>query len=67
MNFLDGMDGWETLKARKRVLKLVRAFQKDETAAPEAYDVEDAAMLDASHHRRTTQTPTPNKKRLPLV
>jgi glutathione S-transferase len=58
LNFLEALDGWETVKTRRRVVKLVKAFGGLET--PEAYDPEDAAQLDARRHRE-------EKKRLPLV
>jgi glutathione S-transferase len=60
VQFLDGLDGWETVRARRRVLKWVKAIGEVKEA-PQAYDPEDAALLDASRHRRET------KKRLPLV
>jgi glutathione S-transferase len=63
LNFLVDLDGWETVKTRKRVAKLIKSLG-DVVAKPEAYDADDAAMLDASDHRRATQ---PNKKRLPLA
>ena len=66
LHFLEELDGWETVKAKKRVVKLIRAFAPEKTAAPEAYDSDDAAMLDASHHRRS-QPAAPGKKRLPLA
>jgi glutathione S-transferase len=58
LNFLEALDGWETVKTRRRVAKLIKelgGLQK-----PETYDPEDAAQLDARRHRE-------EKKRLPLV
>lgn len=63
LGFLVDMDGWETVKTRKRVAKLIKTLG-EVSSAPEAYDPDDAAMLDASHHRRENQ---PKKKRLPLA
>ncbi len=63
LGFLVDMDGWETVKTRKRVAKLIKTLG-DVSAAPEAYDADDAALLDASHHRRAA---APDKKRLPLI
>jgi glutathione S-transferase len=63
LHFLEGLDGWETVKTRKRVLRLIRAFAPQPATPPDAYDAEDAALLDASHHRRTQA----KKKRLPVV
>jgi glutathione S-transferase len=60
LHVLENLDGWETLKAKRRVLKLVKAFGTSQMA-PEAYDSDDAAMLDASHHRRA------GVRKLPLV
>jgi glutathione S-transferase len=58
LHFLEALDGWETVKTRRRVAKLVKAFGGSD--APEAYDSEDAAQLEARRHRE-------EKKRLPLV
>lgn len=59
LHFLEEMDGWETVKARKRVFKLVKALSGG-VAGSDTEDAHDAALRDASHHRRT-------KKRLPVV
>jgi len=59
LNFLQVLDGWETVKARRRVAKLVKTLGETVDKV-EAYDVEDAAQLDARQHRE-------EKKRLPLV
>jgi glutathione S-transferase len=64
LNFLDGLDGWETVKVRRRVARLVKALGAPGDEAPAAYDAEDAALIEASHHRRATQA---EKRRLPLV
>jgi glutathione S-transferase len=70
MGFLEDLDGWETVKARRKVarwLKELKALAGDSRVAQaEAYDADDAAMLDASHHRRSTQPPS-SKKRLPVL
>jgi glutathione S-transferase len=58
LHFLDGLDGWETVKAHRRVARLLKTLGT--AGAPEAYDAEDAALLDASHHRQS-------HKRLPLL
>jgi glutathione S-transferase len=69
MGFLEDLDGWETVKARCKVagwLKELKALASDDRLAQaEAYDADDAAMLDASHHRRATQPSS--KKRLPVL
>jgi glutathione S-transferase len=69
MGFLEDLDGWETVKARRRVARWLKELKKlagdDRVAQAEAYDADDAAMLDASHHRRDTQSP--QKKRLPIL
>jgi glutathione S-transferase len=50
---LEGLDGWETVKAHRRVVKLVKQLAPDGArAAPEAYDAADEALLDASRLRR---------------
>jgi glutathione S-transferase len=59
LNFLQVLDGWETVKARRRVAKLVKTLGESMEKV-EAYDVEDAAQLDARQHRE-------EKKRLPLI
>jgi glutathione S-transferase len=58
--WLEELDGWETVKVRRRVVKLVRALGQPRASAPEAYDAEDAAQLEASRHRREA-------RRLPVV
>lgn len=69
MGFLEDLDGWETVKARRRVARWLKELKKlagdDRAPQAEAYDAEDAAMLDASQHRRATQSP--QKKRLPVL
>jgi len=64
LHFLDGMDGWETVRVHKRVLKMIKTIGGI-ADRPEAYDADDQALLDASHHRRATAAP--DKKRLPLL
>jgi glutathione S-transferase len=60
VNFLEALDGWETVKTRRRVVKLVKTLGAAGPEKAEAYDTEDAAQLDARRHRE-------EKKRLPLV
>ncbi len=56
VHFLEGLDGWETAKARRRVMKLIKLIGEPTASAAEApaeaYDSEDQALLDASRHRR---------------
>jgi glutathione S-transferase len=59
LHFLEGLDGWETVKARRRVAALIKNLGGSQ-GAPEAYDSEDAAQLEARGHREA-------KRRLPLV
>jgi glutathione S-transferase len=58
LNFLQSLDGWETVKTRRRVARLIKELGGMHQA--EAYDPEDSAQLDARRHRE-------EKKRLPLV
>jgi glutathione S-transferase len=77
LHFLEGLDGWETVKMRRRVVRLIKAFAESAPpsaragASDEAYDAEDAALLDASHHRRanqeTAERSRAGRKRLPLA
>jgi glutathione S-transferase len=60
LHFLDGLDGWETVKTRRRVAKLVKALAGGGPEKSEAYDAEDAEQLEARRHRE-------EKKRLPLL
>jgi glutathione S-transferase len=66
VHFLEELDGWETVKARRNVARWLKAMApcRTERPASEAYDDEDAALLEASRHRRDAQS---NKTRLPLV
>jgi glutathione S-transferase len=59
LHFLDGLDGWETVKTRRRVAKLIKTLGGGAEKS-EAYDAEDAEQLEARRHRE-------EKKRLPLV
>src|SRR5262249_23777501 len=61
---LRGLDGWETVKMRRKVAKLAKALVPEEEpgkeirAAPqykEAYDPEDQAMIEASRLRRAAK------------
>lgn len=69
MGFLEDLDGWETVKARRRVARWLKELKKlagdERPAQAEAYDADDAALLDASQHRRETQST--QKKRLPIL
>jgi glutathione S-transferase len=71
LHFLEELDGWETVRARRRVASWLASLvppgedgQEARPAPPQAYDADDAALLDASQHRRATQ---PAKKRLPVL
>jgi glutathione S-transferase len=56
LHFVEALDGWETVKARRRVAKLVKELGgRTET---ESYDPEDAEQLEARRHR---------ERRLPLL
>jgi glutathione S-transferase len=59
LHFLEPLDGWETVKTRRRVARLVKTLGES-AGRPESYDPEDAAQLEARRHRE-------EKKRLPLV
>jgi glutathione S-transferase len=60
LNFLEALDGWETVKTRRRVVKLVKTLGASRPEKAEAYDSEDAEQLEARRHRE-------EKKRLPLA
>jgi glutathione S-transferase len=57
------LDGWETVKVRRKLAKLVKALVPEDAgrkaeAAPkdeEAYDAQDQALIDASRLRRARQ------------
>jgi glutathione S-transferase len=55
LHLLDGLDGWETVKAHRRVIKMLKAVAPTDAAAAreEAYDASDQALLDASRLRRS--------------
>lgn len=63
VNFLEELDGWETVKVRRRVVKLVRALAADrpgtEPPKPDDGDADQSAMVDARRLRE--------KRRLPLA
>jgi glutathione S-transferase len=65
LHFLEDLDGWETVKARRRVARWLKELKPltgdDRVAQPQAYDADDAALLDASQHRRATH------KKLPVL
>jgi glutathione S-transferase len=54
VSLLDGLDGWETVKANRRVAKLVKTIG-GAAAEKEAYDASDEALLDASRLRRANR------------
>jgi len=63
LNFLQSLDGWETVKTRRRVAKLIKELggTDEPREVSESYDPEDAAQLDARRHLEE------KKKRLPMV
>jgi glutathione S-transferase len=58
---LRDLDGWETVKMRRKVTKLAKQLLPEDSektvkaAAPEAYDTEDSALIEASRLRRSTK------------
>lgn len=59
VHFLEGLDGWETVKARRRVVRLLRALEEPAPKWEASEEADHDAMADARRHRE--------KKRLPLV
>jgi glutathione S-transferase len=55
LSLLEGLDGWETVKAHRRVQKLLRALAPAGAKEAEAYDAADEALLDASRLRRSAK------------
>jgi glutathione S-transferase len=50
---LEGLDGWETIRAHRRVAKLLKSLTPEgKSDAPDAYDAGDEAVIDASRLRR---------------
>ncbi len=50
---LEGLDGWETIRAHRRVAKLLKSLMPEGKGdAPETYDAGDEAVIDASRLRR---------------
>jgi glutathione S-transferase len=64
MGWLEELDGWETVRARRKLAAWKKAIdaivQTTPPERPETYDAEDAAQLEARRHRE-------DKKRLPLA
>ena len=56
LSLLEEMDGWETVRARRRVAKLVKtlALSTEKTAAREVEQVNDEAREEASRHRASS-------------
>jgi glutathione S-transferase len=59
LHFLEGLDGWETVKTRRRVTALIKNLG-GQPSGPETYDPEDAAQLEARRQREAN-------RRLPVV
>ena len=59
VHFLEGLDGWETVKVRRRVVRLLRALEEPAPKPQESEEADHAAMADARRLRE--------KKRLPVV